>query len=381
MLPSRLLPRLPIRLRIPRAVILGLLAGLALLAAGPRQPGPALVLQPVPAAITPTQFYVAAVHDARTERGAVAQLLRRPANLTLPSPGLEAVELQGGSLPALRQFVAQSVPRNAGRRPVTIRLQELRLRETAGAPGWAQGQLTLRLAFEWQRAGRTVQLTTYRGAARYQRPLGSAYAAAEPALRQALVEALKYFDQWMNREAAANLKLATGLRVHARDYPYRPDPDTLFYSRAHPLTYPDFLAVPRPLHGAVGAVFPSFAYLAEARLQQGVLHLQVQTKVFVVRHSSWLLPSARDAYALNHEQRHFDLVQLVAERFKRKLTPDSLTLDNYDARMQFQFLQSWREMNQLQEQYDAETAHGQSQAAQQRWNARIEAELRGYGLP
>ncbi|MCC3156594.1 hypothetical protein LJ737_05050 [Hymenobacter sp. 15J16-1T3B] len=343
-------------------------------------PAPTLTLQAVPAAITPTQFYVAAVLDARPERHAVAAMLPRPAQPGGPAPAPEAVDLQGGGLAAICEFVARSVPRAAGLRPVTVRLRECRLQETPGAPGWATGKLTLALSFEWLRNGRTIALTTYTGAARYQRPLTSAYAAAEPALRQALVAALQYFDGWMNREAAANAKLALRLQVHPSNSPFRHEADTLFYSPAHPLSYPDFLAVPRPRNGAVGAVFPSFAYTAQAQALNGVLHLHLQTKVFVVRTNSWLLPSAHDAYSLNHEQRHFDLVQLVAERFKRKVTPDSLTLDNYDARMQFQFLQSWREMNQLQDQYDAETSHGQNQAAQQRWNERIEAELRRYGV-
>jgi hypothetical protein len=35
-------------------------------------------------------------------------------------------------------------------------------------------------------------------------------------------------------------------------------------------------------------------------------------------------------------------------------------------------------MNRVQEQYDAETRHGQDEAAQQRWNQRIDAELREF---
>lgn len=359
-----------------------LLLALPLRAQAPRPAAspPTLALQPVPAAISPTEFYVAAVLDERPERRAVAWLLPPPTKAAPGAPALQLVDLRGGALPAIRQFVQQSVPRDARLRPVTIRLRECRVRETTGAPGWANGQLSVAMSFEWQRDGRTIPLTTYTGAARYSRPLNSAFASAEPVLRQALVEALKYLNTWMSREAAANRKLATVLRVRHQDYAFRHEADTLFYSPAHPLTFDDFLAVPRPRHGAVGAVFPSFAYVAEARMRGGALHLEVQTKVFVVRSSSWLLPSAHDAHSLNHEQRHFDLVQLVAERFQRKAVADSLTLDNYDARMQFQYLDSWREMNRLQDQYDAETAHGQNPAAQQRWDRRIEAELRQYGV-
>ncbi|WP_460676692.1 hypothetical protein [Hymenobacter coalescens] len=366
-----------------------LLLGLSLLLAAwpvpaqtprPATPSPTLVLQPVPAAITPTEFYVAAVLDERPERRAVAQMLARPAQPAQPGTILQAVDLTGGALASIRQFMAQSVPHNARLRPLTIRLRECRIRETNGAPGWANGQLALSLAFEWQREGQTIPLTTYTGAARYMRPLNGSFALAGPVLQQALVEALKYLNVWMNREAAVNAKLATRLQVHTGSLPFVPDADTLYYSPAHPLSLDDFLAVPRPAGRFAASVFPSFAYTAQAQTKAGVLHLRLQTKVFVVRTSSWVLPSARTAYTLNHEQRHFDLVQVVAERFRRKVTPDSLSLANYDARMQYQFLQSWREMNQLQEQYDAETDNGLNEAAQQRWNERIEADLRRYGV-
>ncbi|OON67886.1 hypothetical protein B0919_16770 [Hymenobacter sp. CRA2] len=343
---------------------------------------PPFALQPVPSAIVPTQFYVAAVRDERSDRQAVAYLLAHPAKPGTTAPvSVLPLDLQGGGLNGLRQFFSLSVPRNAALRPVTIRVRECRLNEKPGTPGYSVGSLTLSLSFDWQRDGKVIHLTDYRGTARFARPLRSTYASAEPVLRQALVEGLKYFDQWMNREAVLNSKLAGRLQVHRTDAPYAADGgDTLFYSVAHPLTLEDFRGVPRPNGRYGGAVFPSFSYTAEAQTRNGVLHLNLNTKVFVVRSGSWISPTSRDAYTLNHEQRHFDLVKLVAERFKRKVTPDSLTLDNYNARMQYQYLQSWWEMNRLQERYDGETGGGQNQAAQQRWDVRIEAELRQYGV-
>ncbi|GAA4392736.1 hypothetical protein GCM10023186_43610 [Hymenobacter koreensis] len=330
---------------------------------------------------TPTEFYLADVRDERANRTAVAQLIPAPATPGGSLPVAQPVDLQGGTLPAVRQFVRASLPRNSALRAVTMRLQELSVRETAapGMPGLVEGRVTVQAAFDWQRNGRAIHLTDYRGAARYIRSAGPP-TAAEPALRQALGESLRYLNGWVTREVNGNIKLATRLQVHATDFTQNTDADTLYYSPDQPLAFSDFHALPRPAGRYQASVFPSFAYTARAQTVAGVLHLHLNMKVFVVRSSSWVLPDAHTAHTLNHEQRHFDLVKLVAERFKRKVHPDSLTLDNFDARMQYQYLQSWWEMNRLQEQYDGETGGGTNEAAQQRWNQRIEAELRSYGV-
>ncbi|KAA9333513.1 hypothetical protein F0P96_09840 [Hymenobacter busanensis] len=352
-------------------VAAGLSAG-AVFKPAPRAP---LVLHAAPLPFAPTEFYISQVLDERADRAAVAYLLPLSAPAA-PQP----VDLQGGGAAAIREFVRQSLPRNTALRPVTVRLQECVVRETAaaGAPGRVEGRATVAMAFEWQRNGRTIPLTTYRGTARYLRPAAQP-GGTEPALQQALADALRHLNAWVNREVNGNAKLATALRVHTTD-DVHPADDTLFYSSAQPLSLDDFRAEPRLTGRYAATVFPSFAYSARAQTVSGVLHLHLQMQVFVVRSASWVRPTARTAYTLAHEQRHFDVVKLVAERFKRKVQPDSLTLDNYDARMQYQYLQSWWEMNRLQEQYDAETGGGTNEAAQQRWNQRLDAELRAFGV-
>ena len=127
-------------------------------------------------------------------------------------------------------------------------------------------------------------------------------------------------------------------------------------------------------------MFPGFAYQGRPQVVNGVVALDVRLKIFVVRSSSWVAPGQQNPINLNHEQRHFDIVRLVAERFRRKATPDSLTVRDYQSILGWQYLKSFTEMNRLQDQYDLETHHGQNAATQDRWNQRIDAELRGYGV-
>ncbi|SHL43595.1 hypothetical protein [Hymenobacter psychrotolerans] len=356
-----------------------LLLLLVALGAGPASQPKPLILQPTALELRPTTFTLADIRDERPDRTAVAWLLPAPARPGTPAAAPVAVDLQGGGTAALRQFFRNSLPRNAALRPVTISVKECRVTETAAPGGQVEGRVSLHLAFEWARPdGPTVLLTEYRGGARYGRPLTDP-GLVEPTLRRSLTDALRYLNTWMNGAAAHDVRLATGVRPSFRNDLRRTEPDTLFYDPERPLRWADFTGKPRPGNFAA-AVFPSFAYGGQPRVKNGVVELDLTLQVFVVRSSSWVGAGQQTAYHLNHEQRHFDIVKLVAERFRRKATPDSLTVEDYNSILQLQYLKSFTEMNRLQEQYDNETHHGTDAAAQQRWNQRIDAELRGYGV-
>lgn len=322
---------------------------------------------------TPKEFYISEIVDERTNRTAVAWLLPDAIGAAQPAKA-RPVDLQGGGLAAIREFVRQGLPRNTNLRPVIIRLKECRVTETSGDKGRVEGKVEVAMAFELQGDGETVPLLEYKGGARYNRP-ASQNTMVEPTLRQSLTEALKYLNTWMNREAGSNQKLAKGLKVTFSDYDRNPVEDTVFYSLNRPLVWDDFRAAPRAGRFAA-AVFPSFAYEGETEVINGIIHLNLTLKVYVLQHSSWVKANAKDAYSLNHEQRHFDIAKVVAERFRKKIKPENLTVADYNSIIQYQFIESFREMNHLQEQYDEETQHGINQAAQEQWNQRIDEELR-----
>ncbi|WP_230471219.1 hypothetical protein [Hymenobacter jejuensis] len=336
-----------------------------------------IVLKPDPQPFTPQEFFISDVVDERANRAAVAFLLTAPTGAALPTTP-QPVDLQGGGQAAIRQFVQQSLKRNAALRPVTMRIKECQVTETPATKGYVEGRVALTLAFDWKRDGKTIHLTDYRGAARYIRPVGQ-LAVVEPTLRQTLVESLKYLNTWMNNQAQFNEKLARGIRISFTDYTQNTEDDTLFYTPQRPLTWDDFRATPR-VGPYAASVFPSFAYTGRTKINNGVIQVNLTLKAFVVRSSSWVKASAKDAYSLNHEQRHFDLVKLVAEHFKQHVQTDSLTIEDYNSIIPYQYLRAFQEMNRVQEQYDNETSHGLNQAVQESWNQRIEAELQGFSV-
>lgn len=338
---------------------------------GPAVPAP-LVLRAEGPLFTPREFYLSQVTDERKDRNTIAYLVP-PTGSANPQP----LDLQGGGQPAIASFVRQSVPANKSLRPVVLRLQQCLVTEKVLANGQVEGQLSLALVFEVQdRQGKTLVSLPYKSGARYQRQR-QVPAPLAASLGQSLASGLRYFNAWMDREAGRSEMLATRLLVTFRDYTANEDPDTLFYHPARPLRWEDFRAQPRPGPYAA-AVFPSFSYEGRTRVNDGVLHLDLTMKVFVVRDASWVR-AGRDAVTLNHEQRHFDIVKLVAERFKQQAAPGRLTVADYNSQLQYQFLESWRQMTAMQEQYDRETRHGLDGAAQQRWNQQIDQDLLSFG--
>ncbi|MCC9135095.1 hypothetical protein ACFSKU_18615 [Pontibacter silvestris] len=322
---------------------------------------------------TPKEYYISEVIDERENRTAVAWLFPDAVGAA-QSVKTRSVDLQGGGLTAIRQFIWQGTPRNVKLRPVVVRLKECRVTETVGDKGRVDGKVIVAMAFDLQGDGERIPLLEYKGGARYNRP-ASHNTVVEPSLRQSLVEALKYLNTWMDHEANSNPKLAKGIKVSFTDYAMNPVNDTVFYALNRPLVWDDFRAAPRAGRYAA-AVFPSFAYEGETEVINGIIHLNLTLKVYVLQHSSWVKANAKDAYGLNHEQRHFDIAKLVAERFRKKIQPENLTVADYNSIIQYEYIESFREMNHLQEQYDEETQHGINQVAQQQWNQRIDEELK-----
>lgn len=329
---------------------------------------------------TPKEFYIAGVLDERDNRTVVGYLLS-PRSSPLQPVITHPVDLQGGAETAIGQFIRQGLACNKALRPIVVRIKECLITETPGARGRVDGRVVLTMAFDLQRDGETVHLVEYRrGGAHYNRPANAkSQVAVEKAFRQSLVSALRYLNTWINQEADSNVLLAKGIKVSFTDYTRNVEEDTVFYATDRPLTWNDFRERPR-LERYAASVFPNFAYESRSQVVNGILHINMTLKVYVLPDYSWVKDHAKDPYSLNHEQRHFDIVKLIAERFKQKVQPDSLTVEDYSSIIQWQYIDAYREMNRLQEQYDNETRHGTDQAAQERWNRRIDEELRSFAV-
>lgn len=159
-----------------------------------------------------------------------------------------------------------------------------------------------------------------------------------------------------------------------------PVSDTIFYTPNRKLQWDDFLATPSPFGPSAAVAYTSFAYDGNSNLVNDTLRITLRLQVFFIKSASWVRSDAKTSYALAHEQLHFDITRLVVERFKQKLRQTALNRDDYDSIIQYQYLQSFREMNRLQYKFDQETNHGLNPAAQLRWRDKVNVGLRNNGV-
>jgi hypothetical protein len=334
-------------------------------------------LKPESLGFVPSDYYIAVVTDERSGRGLGRWF-------TAANGSGTPVDLPGGTAEGIEQFVRQNLRQNPKQRAVAIRLRECRINETARG-NRVDGTFTFSVSFELLRNADgeaiPVKLTDYRTRAQYVRP-ASQTQVVEQSIRQSVVAALRTFDNYMRREGKADNRLATKITVKLLDYVPQNDSnsDTVFYSLNRPITWSDFRATPRRGSRYAAEINPNFSYQGQSRVMNGVVELTLVFKTFMVKSGSWVTAPALNEYALNHEQRHFDITRIITERFKNKLNPDSLSIEDYNSNVQYHFLESYREMSRMQELYDEETNHGINRAAQERWNARIDADLRMYGI-
>jgi hypothetical protein len=334
-------------------------------------------LQPQSLPFTPKEFYIANVTDLRSDKGPIARLA-----LVYGQPP-QPVDLDGGILYSFRAFINQSLKQNKSLRPIAMRINKCRVTEKA-VGNRVSGEFVYDVAFDLISKDdygieTGTRLTEYSGSATYTRPLNQ-ITVIEPTIRQAITASLRSLNDYMNRESKQNEKLASGIRVVFTDDTRITTDDTVHYNPERLLTWDDFRAEPRRTSHYAAEVFTSFAYEGKSSVKDGVITLNLNVKSYVLKKSSWARADAKNTYALNHEQRHFDITKLIAERFKRAIHPDSLTVEDYNSLIQYKFIESFREMNRMQKQYDGETNHSLNQAAQEQWNQKIDAELRSFGL-
>lgn len=329
----------------------------------------AIVLKAEQVLFTPTEFYIAEVTDERADKNAIAWLQVEAA--------IRAVDLEGGGLVALKQFMLKSLPQNNLLRPLLIRVHDCKITESMGADGKVEGRVALALSFDLQRGSETVYLMDYAGGVRYTRSPGQ-FAVLAPALSRTLEKALHYLNDWMNTEAPQNKLLARGVRIHFSEVQESTAADTVFYAPERPLVLEDFTGKPTKGNDYAASIFPGFSYKGSSEIVDGLLEVKLQMKVYVLKEYSWVREEGRTAYTLNHEQRHFDLAKIVAERFKKKVTSGTYPVEDYAGLIAYQYIEYFREMTKLQQQYDDETSHGLDQISQERWNQRINAELQQF---
>ncbi|MFS8082492.1 MAG: hypothetical protein ACMG51_03495 [Ginsengibacter sp.] len=147
--------------------------------------------------------------------------------------------------------------------------------------------------------------------------------------------------------------------------------DTIYYDFDQKLNWKDFQGTPgtQPSIGAITA--SGFAFHSSMDYVNNVLKIRIGVYTFFTKHDSWKKKDINSDYHLEHEQHHFDITRLGAQKFLDGIQKANFTMKNYQQLMNSIFSKIYDENIQLQQQYDRETKNSMDVDKQTEWNKKI----------
>ncbi len=322
-------------------------------------------------AVTSHEFYIVSIEDARKQTANIGRVYdgRQMTNLVL----------DGGTTVAIQRFLDKNFnDKNTDTlTPIYLIVKELKVSERLSGVYGVAGEISMNVAFETYRDGQRVALTSGNATSTYTRSTDN-FALIDQLLRTALENELKGFVKWF-KDSAKSDKLAKRVQlIFDEDTAKVEVGDTVYYNKKRKLNWKDFKGgIPFGSRWAA-QVFTSFGFESRARVNNRVVELRVRTFVWLDKTMSWVRPDAKNNYTLAHEQLHFDITKVVVERFKRKLASMIFMVEDFSSEIQYQYLEYYRQLNDLQTQYDGETNHGLNTDDQARWIEKVRKELQGF---
>ena len=319
--------------------------------------------------VSSREFYIAEVKLAQRSQNNIGRMYEG----LKPVP----VTLEGGVTKAIEYFLTRNfnVSNIDTLTSIYLVVNELNINEKLISQHKIGGDISLKLSFETYRDGRMISLTDGNGTSNYTRsPKNDEL--VESLLRSMIENQLIGFKKWFN-DSKKSEKLARSVRViFDENIPVQNQLDTLYYDKRRPLIWSDFRGAGRFGSRWAAQVFTSFGMEVKATVSNRVLNLHVKMKVWLDKTISWVRPEAKDDYTLAHEQLHFDITELVAKQFEKKVSNLLFTVEDYNSEIQYQYLEYYRQLSRIQQDYDGDTNHGINVSEQQRWIEKVKKELR-----
>ena len=258
---------------------------------------------------------------------------------------------------------------------IQVRIYEVKVSEKkASNNNLYEGDFQLVIGFYKMGIGEPVHLVDYNGSAQYKRSINR-LDMIENVVNRVFKNSVSYFDTWMKLQVMENRHLARTVRLEIIDQVKPSHRDTVYYDVNRPLQWSDFRDKPQRSSRFNASIFTSFSMQGKSMIEAGEIVQRIEIDVYMLPEQSWVKNPSD--YALNHEQRHFDVVRVVADRLITKLKNLDLDPDWYEATINDAFFDAYREMNRLQEIYDKQTRHGMDIQAQEEWNGLLDEALKG----
>ena len=164
--------------------------------------------------------------------------------------------------------------------------------------------------------------------------------------------------------------IASSLVVHSQEK----CSDSLVYWSSRKLKWSDFPIRNGILENIRGEAISSCKVRASLIFDDSLATYEIST-VFE-KHNSWII-GIQEPELLNHEQLHFDIVELYARKIRKSII-NKVTLGYSQEDVGKSIALLIAEISKIQDDYDKETLHGENMENQSKWEDEIERSLKEY---
>lgn len=154
--------------------------------------------------------------------------------------------------------------------------------------------------------------------------------------------------------------------------------DTIYYDSGVKLTWNDFRGKPDEVSKAGAITESGFGYRMNMNSRNNRTSVNISVYCYFNKNKSWVKKGMKTAYALLHEQHHYDITYINTCLFIMKLKKANLNKSNYAVVVEQIYNECFTALNTMQDEYDGETSNGRIESMQQVWNKKIDAQLATY---
>ena len=152
--------------------------------------------------------------------------------------------------------------------------------------------------------------------------------------------------------------------------------DTLIsYQPDLKLTWKDFEGTTTDKSEVAALTMSGFGYKLKYSSLGNKVDLIISVFCNFVKKDSWVKPEKNTPYILNHEQHHFDIANIQARLFEKKLKALNLPGKGFAQIIENTYREYKTAMGEMQDQYDAETKHSRIIEQQELWDKKIDGLL------
>ena len=280
--------------------------------------------------------------------------------------------LAGGTEKAFLNHLNENLKMDKNGKELMLRIPELSVTETPGSNRLIDGRIQLKLEAYALFDGKEILICHTRSSSKFNRSYGTAHEKAyEPLIRSLWSSCLNYVNNYIDENKYKLEAFNQGSQIIFKPYQTRNSGDTVHYASRR-VTWNDFKGPVRNRSGYAAAIFTSIGLQTELRIIDRKLTATIRPQVFMIPSQSWAKPAGRSREGLEHEQLHFDITQVVMNRLIERLKLiEAGTMDDLHSQIQYEYLEAFKEMNRLQEEYDSESNHNLNSPGQLKWKLKV----------